>query len=391
MNQLWEFANNTGESIRDTVGIQIRNVILSISYLITIYVLSLSDLLSLQNLLISTTALYLVCGCLHLFRLKNRLFFLEEDAEKEDLLRMYVNYCSPLALTTFCSFLYTFLDNWLLQNFGGALEQGYFSIGWKFSTIGLLATTAILKVFWKEIAEASENNNQVKVNSIFFKTSRSLFCFGCSICCFATFYSEEILLFFVGKQFQNAWLPMSLLLLYPIHQAVGQITTSYFQASGAVRTYRNIAIPVLLISLPISYFVLASKVNTVPGLELGAAGLAGKLLVLNFISVNIGLKVIQYKNGANSLPILYQIALVFGFLSIAYFAKWLSLKVHLPFLAASEIALGLQLTIAALIYISFCCLILYRFPSIMGLNQHEFDEYLRKTKSFFNLNKSTRS
>src|SRR4030067_1502480 len=70
------------------------------------------------------------------------------------MINEYWIYCSPLIGLSLVGFLYNFSDKWLLQKFGGALQQGYFQIATQFSSVSLLATSSILSVFWKEIAES---------------------------------------------------------------------------------------------------------------------------------------------------------------------------------------------------------------------------------------------
>jgi O-antigen/teichoic acid export membrane protein len=57
------------------------------------------------------------------------------------------------------SFAYIFLDRWLLQDFGGNLEQAFYGVGAQFSAVSLIATSAMLRVFWKEMAESHESGD----------------------------------------------------------------------------------------------------------------------------------------------------------------------------------------------------------------------------------------
>lgn len=93
-------------------------------------------------------------------------------------------------------------------------------------------------------------------------------------------FSREILNLFVGKSFAAAWLPLSIMFIVPVYQSLAQINSSFFFASGKTKTYRNIVIATSLMSLPVTYFVLAPADGLPGGLGLGATGLAIKMLII---------------------------------------------------------------------------------------------------------------
>ena len=78
-----------------------------------------------------------------------KLILIERFESNETVFSKYKTYCYPLVLYTIVNFLYSFADNWMLQKFGGAFEQGLYSIGLRFSGFVLLSTTSILNIFWK--------------------------------------------------------------------------------------------------------------------------------------------------------------------------------------------------------------------------------------------------
>jgi hypothetical protein len=72
---------------------------------------------------------------------------------------------------------------------------------------------------------------------------------------------------------------------YPIHQTYGQLSSSIFYATGQTKLYSNIGIITILAGLPVTYLLIAPADKM--GLNAGATGLAIKMVLLNFISVNI--------------------------------------------------------------------------------------------------------
>jgi len=176
MNRIWEYTGRVGESERDTVGVQVRNLAQAAVYLAMVAVLSELELLGIRTLFALNIVIYLTCAALYSLRLYRMALF--SGNETEDLrlvLCEFTTYCWPLVLSGLVGFLYTFGDYWLLQNFGGSAQQGYYAIGVRFSAMSLIATTAMLQVFWKEIAEANAQANMDRVRHLYSSVFKGLF------------------------------------------------------------------------------------------------------------------------------------------------------------------------------------------------------------------------
>jgi O-antigen/teichoic acid export membrane protein len=102
---------------------------------------------------------------------------------------------------------------------------------------------------------------------------------------FVAVESDKAALILGGDKFAGASAAVMIMALYPAHQTCGQLSGSYFLASGKTALYRNIGIFVLLMGLPMTYFAVAPA--RLLGFDGGAAGLAVKNVLQNIISVNI--------------------------------------------------------------------------------------------------------
>ena len=100
-------------------------------------------------------------------------------------------------------------------------------------------------------------------------------------------FSREILALLLGPAYQSAWLALSLMFLYPVHQSLGQITATMFFAMGKTKAQSVIGIFFMSISIPTAYFLLAPRSAIVPGFKLGAMGLALKMVGCQILGVNI--------------------------------------------------------------------------------------------------------
>lgn len=366
MNQIWRFAGQIGESIRDTVGVQIRNVVRAVTYLTCVLLLTGFRLLSVKVLFIINAIVYFSLATLYAWRLYQMGTFSQAKSENlKNILGEFKTFCLPLILLAFAGFFHSFADYWLLQKFGGSVQQGYYAIGARFAALSLIATTSMVLVFWKEISEAHALGNMKRVRDLYKRISQGLYFFGAFCSCLLIPFSREILGLLLGPAYQDAWLPLSLMFLYPIHQSMGQITGTMLFATGKTKVKANIGVFFVAISIPTTYFMLAPKNLFVPGLNMGATGLALKMLFCQIIEVNLMaffiaryLK-ISFDWGHQIIVLLFLIP--FGFLS-----KLLSQWVLSLILVSPHSILVMAST--GICYLGAVIVLVYFLPSITGIN-----------------------
>lgn len=383
MNQLWRLAAQIGESIRDTVGVQIRNLTLAVAYLICVTVLAGFHVVSVKNLFILNVILYLLFSALYAWRIYQAGILSKEEGEDlRGVFEEFKNYCSPLIVYTGVGFLYSFADYWLLQKFGGSVQQGYYAIGARFAAFSLIATTSILQVFWKEIAEANSLGNMERVRLLYHRVSRSLYFIGAVISCVMIPFSREILVLLLGPSYQAAWLPLSLMFLYPIHQSMGQITGTMFMSTGRTKAQSYIGIFFMAISIPTAYILLAPKSAIVPGFQLGAMGLAMKMVGCQILGVNISaFFVARYINV--SFDWSHQINVLLLLLPIGFLSKLFAR--HILALASFDGYTILVMAISGIFYMVSVAILICYFPSIAGLNRQQINHGLSWVRARINI------
>jgi len=371
MKQLWEFTAQIGESIRDTVGVQIRNLVLATAYLVCVVVLAGFHFVSVKTLLVLNLMLYLLFSVLYAWRIYRAGIL--SKVEKEDfrsVFKEFKSFCLPLVICGWIGFLYSFADYWLLQKFGGSVQQGYYAIGVRFSALSLIATTSMLKVFWKEIAEAYSLGNIERVRLLYNRVSRSLYFIGAVISCIMIPFTREILALLLGPAYQAAWLPLSLMFLYPVHQSMGQITHTMFYALGKTKAQANIGILFMVVSIPTAYILLAPKSAIIPGFQLGAIGLALKMVGCQILAVNISaFFVARYTNAAFNWS--HQIYVLLLLLPIGFLSKFFAQ--HILSLASFGGYTVLVMVVSGIFYLVIVAILIRYFPSIAGLNMDQIN------------------
>jgi O-antigen/teichoic acid export membrane protein len=324
MTQLWGMVIQLGEASRKTVVVQAATVAQSMIHLGLVVVAVEWEWLTVRTVLWLLTGEYAILALLFGRRLMrgNVVEYSNECDRGAGTVKQFAVYCKPLVVYVWVGFLYAFADRWLLQQFGGAEQQGFFAIGQQFANISLLATASILKVFWKEIAEAHEHKDHQRMQRLYDSVKRGLFCVAAWISCLLIPYSREILSWTVGSGYAGAWLCLALMFLFPIYQSMGQIQGIFFYASGATRSHTQINLLITLISLPVTYLILAPESGIVAGFGLGALGLALKIVVLQVVVVNLQAYVIARTNGW-PFDYWYQGLLLLPLLALAIASKWM--------------------------------------------------------------------
>lgn len=320
--QVWQMVGQIGESARKTIKVQLLNIAVAITYLTIVWLLLFYGGMSVERMLLVTIGLYVVATALsyRLLRARNATP-VEEETTCAQMLDEYWVYCKPLIGFAVVSFLYAFADKWMLQKFGGAAQQGYFQIASQFAQVSLLATVSILNIFWKEIAEATARGDHGRVAVLYQKINRGLVMLSAIIAGLLLPWSKQIVAILLGPAYVEAWPVLAIMFLYPIHQSMGQIGGTMFMASGDTRKYVALSTAIMLFSLPLSYLAMAPTSGMlVPGLGLGAIGMACYMVLSGFFAVNIQAWVIAQHNGWK-FDWLYQAVGIPLMLGLGYAAK----------------------------------------------------------------------
>lgn len=322
--QLWPMAGQIGESMRKTVKVQLMSLGLALTYFAAAAILLAMGRLGVQNVLWLLVILYAGGAAVSWGVLNDPSASRSPSGEANGtVLREYVRYCRPLAILAVISFLYDFADKWMLQKFGGSVQQGYFQIAGQFAAVSLLATTSILSIFWKEIAAASAAGEHERVERLYRKASRALVTAGAVLTGMLIPWAEPIVRLVLGTAYAGAWQVLAIMFLYPIHQALGQIGGTTLLATGQTKRYLAVSVSMMLLSIPVSYLVLAPAAQSgIGGLELGAVGMAWKMVLLGVVSANLQAWAIARLNGWQ-FDWIYQPLAICLMLALGFMAKWL--------------------------------------------------------------------
>jgi O-antigen/teichoic acid export membrane protein len=139
----------------------------------------------------------------------------------------------------------------------------------------------------RELSIAFGNRDIKKMAGLFHRYIPLLYVIAAFFSCFMVIQANTVTVLFGGNKFSGAITAVAIMAIYPLHQTYGQLSGSVFLATGQTVIYKNIGLIMMMIGLPITYFILAPP--SLGGLGFGANGLAVKMVVLNIVWVNIQL------------------------------------------------------------------------------------------------------
>lgn len=283
-------------------------------------------------------------------------------SEINEKIRYFWTYSSPLLVYSLLTMLVSVFDNWILIKISGSVQQGYFGLAFRLSSISFLFTGAMTQLVTREFSIAHGNSDKDRMAVLFKKLIPPLSVVVTFLSVFFAVNSEIITNFFGGNNFSGAVLAIGIMSLYPIHQTYGQLSGSLFYATGQTRLYRNIGISVVPLSLLLTYILIAPTSRF--GLGLGSVGLALKMVSVQFLTVNVMLFFnTKYLNISYWWFLGHQLLIIISMTVLSYFAK---VAVGF-FFSKIEIVFVLN----GILYTIFSGIFLYMFPELISMKKSE--------------------
>lgn len=367
--QVWAFTAQIGESVRDTVGVQVRNLAAAVLFMVVVLIMANRVPLTAELLFWATAIIYFVFSVGYALKL-HRAAHLAEDAPiaVREMVHEYRAFFYPSAVVL--GFLFTFLDPWLLQRFAGSVQQGYYSVAIRLSSVALLMTSAVIQVMWKEVAEAYAVRNMERVRQMRLMATRGL-CFVSAILAGGILpFAREVLAATLGGAYSDALFPFSLLLIYPMYQALHVVNDTALLAIGEAKIRSRIVVSFFAVSIVTSYLFVAPRTAAIPGLGLGATGLALKMVVCQVVQANAASYFASHRAGAK-FDWIHQFLLLGVIVPLGYVARFLS-ELVLP--SAAHLPIIVLPAVSSVLYALLLLGVLWRFPRIVGMTREQLDE-----------------
>ena len=355
----WTTVSQIGESQRFTAQVQMVSVLIAVVHLVIVVLLLLQDMLSVEVVYWVIAAEFAVGIALAYWSFP--LQFERQQQDIKEIFQDYKRYCLPLVPNAWILVLTAFADTWLLQKYGGAVEQAYFAVAMQFSVISLIATRSVLNILWKEVAEAYAQRDLARVRVLFERAARLLYYLAALISGFLIPWAGQIIGLVLGTEYLAGTLAMMIMFLYPVDQARGQVVGTMLLAMEDTRATLFFGVSSNLLGLVLAWFLLADSGASVAGLGLGAVGLAVKMVLIQFITVNASLWWISHKLQM-AFAWLYQFVALGGCLLLGYASY---LMVNAAF--AADSLLLMRGFVGGVCYLAMVALFIVLFASQLGI------------------------
>lgn len=381
------FITNIFQNMLDAFGLTVKGEtykvlqrIISLFFILSLY---LTKSLTIYNFFIYHYLILMILMCFWWTILRKKLYLNKKTKLSVLKIKNYLNefyiYSMPLLAYSFFSLLSGFFDRWALQSFHGSTEQGFYSISYQISAMCILFATSMTPLFQREMAIEHKNLNLKKMKALFLNTVPLFFTITSFLVIFIIFQSDNIIFLLGGDEFSAAIIPMSIMMLYPAHQTLGQLCGSIFLATEQTKLYRNIGILSMILGLITTYFFLAPK--EIYGLNMGSTGLALKMVLVQFITVNVFLWFNSKMLKISFLQLFFsQIVILFFFISLAQVSNYIA-----SLLIFNKI---INFIFSGLIYSLFSGIFVFSFPSLLFISRKKLISHFEFLLNFFKNDKS---
>lgn len=279
----------------------------------------------------------------------------------KSLTKEFVSYCHPLFAYSIIGLAGGFFDIWLLQKISGSEQTGFYGLAYSLAAMCFLFTSAMTPIITREFSKSYEQKDLENMKKLFYRYIPMLYSIAAYFAVFISFQSENVIDMFTDDKFKDATLVLCIMALYPIHQTYGQLSGSIFYATGQTKILRNISYFTVPIGILVSYLLIEV-------FDLGAIGLAYKMLIIQFIGVIIQLLFnAKFLNLEIKHFIFHQLYSIIFFAILAFCASLISLESSLY----SFLSSGILYTILVIIGI-------YIFPQIFAVNRTEIKVNIKK-------------
>lgn len=289
--------------------------------------------------------------------------------EVKKYIQEFYRYSHPLFIYNLLGMITGIFDRWLLQVCGGSIQQGFLGLSYQIGAICFLFSSAMTPIITREFSIAYNKKSLHLISSLFRRHIPLLYSITAFLACFIAVNADKVALIIGGDKFKDAIVAVAIMAFYPIHQTYGQLSGSLFYATGQTKLYRNIGVFFMLIGLPVTYFLIAPR--NLFGLNLGAEGLAIKLVLLQIMAANVQLYFnARLFNLSFWRYLAHQIFSIICFLSAALISK---VSINYPFgLRNGNIILNLLMS--GLLYTAIVFILAYFQPVLFGMNKLNFKD-----------------
>jgi O-antigen/teichoic acid export membrane protein len=264
-----------GDSKALTVYPQLTGAAVSLVSLGALLVLRFSGRLDFYTFVgLNLASALLICGMLiYRFFVRNGAQFWVGVVDPRTYAKRWWKFARPLILPQYYLPLVTYLGLYLIQTWYGSVEQGYYGLALQWSAFAMLFTTSGVSIFWREVAHHATQDLQPTAR-VYEKFSTLFFFLAVVLSWGLSTASEPLVRIVAGERFRGAAVVLAVMAFYPISQTINQLSAASMKATERTASYARWSVFLSVPDLFLTYLLLAPTTAPVPGLHLGAIGMA---------------------------------------------------------------------------------------------------------------------
>ena len=283
-----------------------------------------------------------------------------------NLSKEFIIYCHPLLVYSIIGLFAGLFDIWLLQKVAGSEQMGFYGLAYSLAAMCFLFTSAMTPIITREFSKFYEQKDLKNMRKLFYKYIPMLYSIAAYFAVFISVQSENVLMIFTDEQFKGASLVLMIMSLYPIHQTYGQLSGSILYATGQTKLMRNMAIFTQPLGMLLAFIFIYL-------LDLEAMGLAWKMLLVQFIGVNIQL----YFNAK-----LLDLDMKYFIWHQLYAVVFFLVLAMIPTLFISFDSVMIEFFVSGFVYSVFVIIFGYIFPQVFAINRDEIKTNFSRFKQY---------
>jgi len=292
-----------------------------------------------------------------------------DRSETRQTLSEIFAYSHPIFVYSLMELLSNYADRWLLQKFGGSIQQGWFSLALNIGLAFNVLINALHPLIMREFSVAFAGNDIDGARSIFRRLIPASYTLSAIVLCYAAMNAEGCIRIVGGTAYEGATGVFAVMAFLPIIHNYSMLSGSALYAAGRTRLIRNIGLVTTPINIAATYFLIAPR--QYGGLDLGAAGLAAKIVAAEFIGNNIVLFFNARMLGLRFRTYFFHQIYVVALLAAAAFGCKQAALYALPDSWLLVMAGG------GILYAAFCALVFYYTPWLFGIDRDEILAFLK--------------
>jgi len=297
-------------------------------------------------------------------------------SEVKNYSRNFFHFSYPMFWGGVFTLAFGFGERWLLQVYGGSVEQGMYSLSFQVSALCFLFTSSMTPLFHREISRAYGENDHEEAKRLFLKFVPMLYAVSATIGLFFCFQAEKITYIIGGSEYSQAIFPVALMSLFPIHQTYGQLNSAVYFATNNTRIYRNIGIFTKVIGFIVTLYFIAPKEQF--GLDLGSTGLALKMVLVQLLGQNI---LLWYNSKIINISFLKMVN--HQIITLCIIGSLAGLISILTDLVIGNIIVSIL--VAGFLYILSIIAVVFIYPRLFSITNYELNHYFDIVKGYLSI------